>query len=225
MAPDTADADRDSARASVRQMFETRSHSWHEVGLARQLSPRRVRRARIAGALLLPLLIAGAARVRLRREELFGRARHARSGSSRSSRCSCSAGIARDLGRVARADALPPHGPGRPPAPSASSSGCSSRRRDRSSRCASPASTRATLAVGGAFTAVIVGLAAQQTLGNLFAGIVLLSARPFVVGDRVRLQGGDLAGQIEGVVSSLGLLYTTLVQRRRLDHGPEPRAC
>jgi small-conductance mechanosensitive channel len=29
------------------------------------------------------------------------------------------------------------------------------------------------------------------------------------VGERVRLQGGQLAGQIEGTVSSLGLLYTT----------------
>jgi small-conductance mechanosensitive channel len=55
---------------------------------------------------------------------------------------------------------------------------------------------------------VIVGLAAQQTLGNLFAGLVLLSARPFRVGERVRLQGGGLAGNIEGVVSQLGLLYT-----------------
>jgi small-conductance mechanosensitive channel len=66
-----------------------------------------------------------------------------------------------------------------------------------------------TIAVGGAFTAVIFGLAAQQTLGNLIAGTVLLSARPFRVGDRVRLQGGTIAGQIEGVVASLGLLYTT----------------
>ena len=69
-----------------------------------------------------------------------------------------------------------------------------------------------TLLVGGAFTAVIVGLAAQQTLGNLFAGMVLLSARPFRVGERVRLQGGGLAGQLEGVVSSLGLLYTTFAR-------------
>ena len=69
-----------------------------------------------------------------------------------------------------------------------------------------------TLAVGGAFTAVIVGLAAQQTLGNLIAGTVLLSARPFRVGERVRLQGGGIAGQIEGIVSSLGLLYTTFAQ-------------
>ena len=69
-----------------------------------------------------------------------------------------------------------------------------------------------TLAVGGAFTAVIVGLAAQQTIGNLIAGMVLLSARPFRVGDRVRFQAGAIAGIVEGVVSSLGLLYTTLAQ-------------
>jgi small conductance mechanosensitive channel len=72
----------------------------------------------------------------------------------------------------------------------------------------------ATLAVGGAITAVVFGLAAQQTLGNLIAGMVLISARPFKVGDRVRLQAGGLAGQIEGVVSSLGLLYTTFAQER-----------
>ena len=36
-----------------------------------------------------------------------------------------------------------------------------------------------------------------------------MSARPFRVGERVRLQGGPLAGQLEGTVSSLGLLYTT----------------
>jgi small conductance mechanosensitive channel len=68
-----------------------------------------------------------------------------------------------------------------------------------------------TLAVGGALTAVILGLAAQQTLGNLFAGMVLLSTRPFRVGDRVRLVGGLLAGKLEGIVGSLGLFYTTLV--------------
>ena len=68
----------------------------------------------------------------------------------------------------------------------------------------------AALLLGGAFTAVIVGLAAQQTLGNVIAGTVLLSAGPFRVGDRVRLQGGQIAGQVDGTVSSLGLLYTTL---------------
>lgn len=69
-----------------------------------------------------------------------------------------------------------------------------------------------TLAVGGAVTAVVLGLAAQQTFGNLVAGLVLLSARPFRVGERVRLQGGPLAGQVEGTVTSLGLLYTTFAQ-------------
>jgi small conductance mechanosensitive channel len=68
----------------------------------------------------------------------------------------------------------------------------------------------AAIAIGASFSAVVFGLAAQQTLGNLIAGIVLLSARPFRVGDRVRLQGGGLAGRIEGVVSALGLLYTTI---------------
>jgi small conductance mechanosensitive channel len=68
------------------------------------------------------------------------------------------------------------------------------------------------LAVGGAFTAVVVGLAAQQTLGNVFAGMVLLSARPFRVGERVRFQAGNLAGTTEGTVASLGLMYITLTQ-------------
>ena len=49
-------------------------------------------------------------------------------------------------------------------------------------------------------------------MGNLIAGLVLISVRPFKVGDRVRLQAGGLAGQVEGVVASLGLLYTTLAQ-------------
>jgi small conductance mechanosensitive channel len=68
------------------------------------------------------------------------------------------------------------------------------------------------IVAGSAFTAVIIGLAAQQTLGNVFAGMVLLSARPFRVGERVRFQAGAVGGQLEGVVSSLGLLYTTLAQ-------------
>ena len=66
------------------------------------------------------------------------------------------------------------------------------------------------LAVGGAATAVVLGLAAQSTIGNLLAGMLLLSVRPFRVGDRVRLQAGALGGQVEGTVSSLGLLYVML---------------
>src|SRR5262249_9710799 len=55
-----------------------------------------------------------------------------------------------------------------------------------------------------------VGLAAQQTFANLFAGVVLLSARPFRVGDRIRLQAGALGGVVEGIVIDSGLLYTSL---------------
>ena len=69
-----------------------------------------------------------------------------------------------------------------------------------------------TLTVGGAFTAVLIGLAAQQALGAIFAGIVLQSTRPFRVGERVRFVGGALAGSMEGTVTSLGLFYTTLSQ-------------
>jgi small conductance mechanosensitive channel len=68
------------------------------------------------------------------------------------------------------------------------------------------------LALGGAFTAVVLGLAAQSTLGNLIAGTVLLSARPFRVGERIRMQGGSLGKEVEGTVASLGLLYTTLAR-------------
>lgn len=68
-----------------------------------------------------------------------------------------------------------------------------------------------TLALGGGFTAVVVGLAAQQVLGNMLAGVVLITNRPFRVGERVRLQGGGLAGQTDGVVGQQGLFYTTLV--------------
>ena len=67
------------------------------------------------------------------------------------------------------------------------------------------------LLLGGAFTAVVVGLAAQQTIGNVFAGLIIVLARPFRVGQRVRIFAGALAGTIEGTVSSVGLLHVSLV--------------
>ena len=65
-----------------------------------------------------------------------------------------------------------------------------------------------TLAVGASFSAVFLGLAAQQTVGNVLAGIVLLSARPFSVGDRVRFNGFGM--DVEGTVAAHGLLYVTM---------------
>jgi len=70
--------------------------------------------------------------------------------------------------------------------------------------------TPRTLAVGGAVTAIVIGLAAQQTIGNLFAGLLILSVQPFRVGERVRFQAGALGGVLEGTVTQLGLLYVTL---------------
>ncbi len=66
------------------------------------------------------------------------------------------------------------------------------------------------LILGGAFTAVLIGIAAQQSLGNLFAGLVLLLARPFAVGDSVRMRAGALSGQIDGVVTDIGITYVRL---------------
>ena len=63
------------------------------------------------------------------------------------------------------------------------------------------------LLVGGAITGVLLGIAAQQSLANLFAGLVLLFARPFRVGDRVRFRSGALSGQIEGTVTDISLTY------------------
>ena len=68
------------------------------------------------------------------------------------------------------------------------------------------------IALGGAVTAVVIGLAAQSTLGNVIAGIVLQASRPFRVGERVRLQGGPLGATVEGTVASQGLIYTTLAR-------------
>jgi small-conductance mechanosensitive channel len=64
------------------------------------------------------------------------------------------------------------------------------------------------LALGASFTAVVFGLAAQQTFGNILAGVVLLSARPFSVGDRVRFAGFGM--DVEGTVANHGLLYVTM---------------
>jgi small-conductance mechanosensitive channel len=66
------------------------------------------------------------------------------------------------------------------------------------------------LLLGGAVTGVLLGIAAQQSLANLFAGLVLLFASPFRVGDHVRFRAGALSGEIEGTVTDLSLAYVRL---------------
>lgn len=64
--------------------------------------------------------------------------------------------------------------------------------------------------LSGAIGSVIIGLAAQQSLGNAFAGIVLLISRPFVVGDYITFRSGGLGGQYDGEVTGITLMFTTL---------------
>jgi small-conductance mechanosensitive channel len=66
------------------------------------------------------------------------------------------------------------------------------------------------LVLGGALTTVFVGIAAQQALGNVFAGLVLMLARPFRVGEAIRLRAGALGGTIDGVVTDIGITYVRL---------------
>jgi Mechanosensitive ion channel len=66
------------------------------------------------------------------------------------------------------------------------------------------------LVLGGALTSVFVGIAAQQSLSNVFAGMVLLLARPFKIGDPIRMQAGALGGQISGVIVEVGITYVRL---------------
>jgi len=191
-----------------RRVFQTRSHSWAEAGLARQLSRAAVKRARIETLILLPFL-AGVLLAYAYRRELFP-------GFGTPVRIvtvivliALGWALARSIGRVLGPMLFRRLDPG-----TAGTVGFLIRLATMAAalmialRIAGVRPRE--LAVGGAFTAVVLGLAAQQTLGNLFAGTVLLSARPFRVGERIRLQGGGLAGTVEGVVSSLGLLYTVL---------------
>ncbi|HEV2980980.1 MAG TPA: mechanosensitive ion channel family protein [Solirubrobacteraceae bacterium] len=206
------------------KMFETRSESWREVGLLREIDRRVVRRARVE-ALVLVALFAGVVILYDNRVALLGAAGQHGSAAHELEEPVESlvrAGtviallilgwaIARDVGR-----SLGPALFRRMEPATAGTVGFLIRLLTViltlvvAFRVAGVESR--TLALGGAFTAVIFGLAAQQTLGNVIAGTVLLSARPFRVGDVVRLQGGPIAGQLEGTVSSLGLLYTTLAK-------------
>jgi hypothetical protein len=72
------------------------------------------------------------------------------------------------------------------------------------------------LLAAGAITGVVIGIAAQQSLGNVFAGIVLIVAQPFTVGERIRVRSGSFGGVFDGEVRSLGLTYVDILT----DDGP-----
>lgn len=193
-----------------RELFETRSHAWQALGLQDELAPRFSKR-QFGGLLLALLLIAGTLFVYYNRKSIApGYGQWVRAGT---------VVILIVVGSAAThwlARGLSPRLYRRLDPATAGTTGFVVRLLAMTGvvvlalRIAGV--TASTLAVGGAFTAVLLGLAAQQALGGIFAGIVLQSTRPFRVGERVRLVGGALAGSLEGTVSSLGLFYTTLSQ-------------
>ena len=78
------------------------------------------------------------------------------------------------------------------------------------------------LLIGAGFIGIVLGLAAQQILGNLFAGIALVSSRPFEIGERLTLitlgyglnamtySHENLFNGYTGVVRDIGIFYTRL---------------
>ncbi len=203
------------------KIFDTRSHSWQQAGLLRQLnhqlSPEVVRRARLEAPLLVALFV-GVVFAYDHRQSWFGLDTPVRVATV-VALLALGWAIARDAGR-----ALGPELVKRMDPATAGTAGFLVRLTLAGVALVVALRTAGidprTLAVGGAFTAVIFGLGAQQTLGNVIAGTVLLSARPFRVGERVRLQAGAIGGQVEGVVSSLGLLYTTFATGEELTMVP-----
>jgi len=197
-------------RRVPRELFETRTHSWHAVGLGEELesssSPRGL------GSLLIALVVIAATMVVYyqRHEWLPGYGVWVKAAT---------AGVLVIVGSVAvhwLVRAVSPRLFRRLNPATAGTLGFLIRLFTMSVvvivalRVAGIKAS--TLALGGTITAVVLGLAAQQSLGGIFAGVVLQSTRPFRVGERVRLVGGFLGGQQEGTVSSLGLFYTTLAQ-------------
>jgi len=71
------------------------------------------------------------------------------------------------------------------------------------------------LLIGAGLAGIVLGIAAQQSLGNVFAAIVLLFARPFAVGDHIRIRSGAMGGIIDAWVLEVGLTYVTV----RTDEG------
>ena len=79
------------------------------------------------------------------------------------------------------------------------------------------------LLIGAGFLGIVIGLAAQTTLGNVFAGIAILSTRPFYIGERITISAWQYVLKEEtyphesflqgvtGVVEQIGIVYTKVI--------------
>lgn len=55
------------------------------------------------------------------------------------------------------------------------------------------------LAASSGVAAVVVGIAAQDTFGNLISGLMILTFKPFVEGDLIKVNQGELIGYVESI--------------------------
>jgi small-conductance mechanosensitive channel len=64
--------------------------------------------------------------------------------------------------------------------------------------------------VGSALVGVILSVAAQQSLANFFASIVIIIDRPYSVGDHIVIVSGGLGGRYEGTVIDINFSHTLI---------------
>ena len=79
------------------------------------------------------------------------------------------------------------------------------------------------LLVGAVFLGIVLGLAAQNTLGNILAGFEIMATKPFKIGDTVKVSTwqynniastwphGLIVPGFEGKVEKVGLVYASLL--------------
>jgi small-conductance mechanosensitive channel len=81
------------------------------------------------------------------------------------------------------------------------------------------------LLVGAGFLGIVLGLAAQNTLGNILAGFEIMATKPFRIGDRVKISTwqyaniastwphGLLVPGFEGRIEKVGLVYSSMISK------------
>jgi small conductance mechanosensitive channel len=79
------------------------------------------------------------------------------------------------------------------------------------------------LLIGAGFLGIVLGLAAQQVLGNLFAGISIFISRPFEIGDRVTIVNSSYSllassyprensiNGFTGTINDIGIFFTRVL--------------
>lgn len=65
-----------------------------------------------------------------------------------------------------------------------------------------------TVLTSSGIAAIVVGLAAQQSLGNTIDGMYLLASKPFAVGDRIHLMNANITGTIENITTRHTVIRT-----------------